>query len=49
MDTKVLNEARRCPTCGHSLDINASGVCPYCKQIIDMSNYDYILTEIDSI
>lgn len=49
LDTKVLNEARRCPTCGHSLDINASGVCPYCKQIIDMSNYDYILTEIDSI
>ncbi len=49
LDVKKLNEARRCPSCGHSLDINATGICPYCRQVIDMSNYDYILTEIDSI
>ena len=49
LDAKVLKEARRCPSCGNTLDINASGICPYCKQVIDMSNYDYILTSIDSI
>ena len=48
-NVKHLNEARPCPSCGHSLDVNASGVCPYCKQVIDMSNYDYIVSEIDSI
>ena len=49
LDAKKLNEARPCPSCGHSLNINESGICPYCKQIIDMSNYDYIVTYIDSI
>ena len=49
LDAKVLNEARPCPSCGHSLNINESGVCPYCNQIIDMSDYDYVLTFIDTI
>lgn len=49
LDAKALKEARRCPSCGHTLDINSTGICPYCNQVIDMSNYDYILTEIDSI
>lgn len=49
LDAKALKEARRCTSCGNTLDINASGICPYCKQVIDMSNYDYILTSIDSI
>ena len=49
LDTKELGEVRRCPSCGHSLDINASGLCPFCNQTIDMSEYDYIITEIDNI
>lgn len=49
IDFKELNEAHRCPSCGHSLDINHSGICPYCGSTIDMSNYDYVITEIDSI
>ena len=49
LNVKTLNEARPCPNCGHSLNINESGICPYCNQIIDMSNYDYVLTQIDSI
>ena len=44
---KELQEARRCPNCGKTLDINATGVCPYCKNTIDMSNYDYIITKIE--
>ena len=46
---KELKSARRCPSCGATLDINHSGVCPYCKSTIDMSNYDYIITRIDTI
>ena len=49
LDAKTLNEARPCPNCGHSLNINESGLCPYCNQIIDMSDYDYVLTFIDTI
>ena len=49
LETKQLGEVRRCPSCGHSLDINASGLCPFCNQTIDMSEYDYIITEIDNI
>lgn len=48
-NTKELGEIRRCPSCGHSLDINATGKCSYCNQIIDMSKYDYIITNIDNI
>ncbi len=49
LDTKQLGEVRRCPSCGHSLDINASGLCPFCNQTIDMKDYDYIVTSIDNI
>ena len=49
LDAKKLNEVRRCPSCGHSLDINATGLCPFCNQTIDMSDYDYIVTKIDTI
>lgn len=47
IDAKTLGEARRCNSCGNTLDINASGVCPYCNSTIDMSLYDYIITNID--
>lgn len=49
LNATELGLARRCPSCGHNLDINASGVCPYCNSTIDMSKYDYIITEIDLI
>lgn len=48
IDSKNLNEIRRCPYCGNSLDINLTGKCPYCNQIIDMSKYDYIITKIST-
>ena len=49
LDAKKLDEVRRCPSCGHSLDINASGLCKFCGETIDMSKYDYIVTEITNI
>lgn len=44
-----LSEIRRCPNCGASLDLNDSAVCKYCSQPFDMSDYDYIIKEIDEI
>ena len=48
-NTKELNEARRCPSCGNTMDINKTGECPYCHQIIEMKEYDYIITEMELI
>lgn len=47
LDSKELKEARRCIHCGKTLDINYSGICPYCKEPTDMSDFDYIITQID--
>lgn len=47
LNSKEFNDAKRCPSCGSTLDINNSGVCPYCKNIIDMKEYDYIITKLD--
>ena len=44
-DTKESSIINRCPGCSHSLDINASGKCPYCGAIFNQEDYDYqILT-----
>lgn len=48
-DASELLSARRCPNCGNTLDINASGVCPYCKGIFNTEKYDYIVTQMDLI
>jgi len=42
-NSKELKEARRCPNCGKTLDINHSGICPYCNGTFNLSDYDYIL------
>lgn len=44
----ALSEIRRCPGCGASLDLNDSAICKYCGQPFDMSNYDYIVVDIDT-
>ena len=44
-----LSEARRCNHCGKTLDINMSGICPYCNQVIDIKDKEYIICDIDEI
>ena len=36
-----------CSNCGANLDINYTGVCPYCNSVCDISNYDYKLVKFD--
>jgi len=49
INSSNLKEARRCNHCGRTLDINDSGICPYCNQVIDISNNEYIITSISGI
>lgn len=42
-----LSEIRRCKNCGSSININNSAICEYCNQPFDMSDYDYIVKNID--
>ncbi len=44
-DFKNLNELRKCPSCGASLDLNNTGICPYCKNIFNQVDYDWILVK----
>lgn len=38
--------ARKCPTCGASIDTNNTGICPFCHSVYNTYKYDWILTEI---
>ena len=38
---------RRCPGCGHPMDINDSGKCDYCGTIYNLEEYDFILDSIE--
>ena len=46
IDTKEETNIKRCPGCGHSLDVNYSGKCEYCGRIFNQEDYDYQLLEI---
>lgn len=47
LNSKNLGVTINCPTCGNSLNVNDSGLCLFCKNVIDMSEYDYVIDEID--
>ena len=49
--TKSINcqqakNVNRCPGCGASIDVNASGKCPYCGTIYNLQDTNWILSEI---
>lgn len=49
---KSINEREiviRCPGCGTSLDVNKTGVCPYCGETYSAELYDYILVEVTNL
>lgn len=46
-DTQQLGIARTCPNCGANMDLNRTGVCPYCNEILNQENYDWVLTSIN--
>lgn len=38
----------RCKNCSNNLDINYSGICSYCSQVCDISEYEYQLVSIET-
>lgn len=46
-NSKEYGLIKKCPTCGASININKDGKCPYCKNIFDAENYDYILVSMN--
>ena len=44
---KELKSARTCASCGANVDINKTGVCPYCGSIFKLKDYDWVLTQIN--
>lgn len=47
VDTSNQGMVRRCPGCGHPMDINNSGKCDYCGTIYNLEEYDFILDRIE--
>lgn len=47
INSKEQKLLKKCPNCGASLLINASGKCEYCGSIYNLEDYDYIITKIE--
>ena len=45
--SKTQGVQRYCESCGASIDINKSGVCPYCRTTFNQAKHDYIITNIN--
>lgn len=41
--------AKYCPHCGAPLDLNQSGVCPYCRSVLTSGDHDWVLTKIEGL
>lgn len=46
-DAKSFKPARKCPTCGAIVDVNADGQCKYCHTIFNLEKYDWVITKMD--
>ncbi len=46
---KETKTVRKCPGCGASIDVNASGKCDYCGTIYNLEEKDWVLTSIEIV
>ena len=46
---KETKTVRKCPGCGASVDVNASGKCDYCGTIYNLEEKDWVLTSIEIV
>jgi len=47
LNAKDLGNVKKCQNCGASLEINASGLCPYCRSTFDLERGGYIITSLE--
>ena len=41
-------EMYTCKNCGANLDVNFTGICPYCQSVVSMEKHDYVLTNLET-
>ncbi len=46
LDAKDKPIIFKCPHCGADMDINFTGKCNFCRKVVDITDYEYILTDI---
>lgn len=47
-NAKDFKNIKKCPTCGASIDFNNNGQCPFCKNIFNTEDYDWVLISIEN-
>ena len=44
---KEIGIIKECPNCGASIDSNNTGICPYCRSVYNLKDYDWILIKMN--
>ncbi len=47
--TKNQSIVRKCPGCGASINVNASGKCEYCGSTYNQEDYDWVITSLEKL
>jgi len=47
--TKNQDIVRKCPNCGASINVNASGKCEYCGSIYNLEDYDWVIASLEKL
>lgn len=47
--TKNQDIVRKCPSCGATINVNASGQCEYCGSIYNQEDYDWVITSLEKL
>ena len=46
IDFQIVGTVNKCPGCGASIDVNASGICPYCGTVYNQEDKNWILSSM---
>ena len=49
LNAKTMGVSMHCPGCGNPMNVNAYGVCSYCGTKFNTEDFDYVVTNIESI
>lgn len=49
IDFSQQGSVRKCPGCGASVDVNASGLCSYCGTTYNLADKDWVLVSLRTI
>lgn len=49
IDFSKQGSVRKCPGCGASIDVNASGLCSYCGTTYNLEDKDWVLVSLRTI